>query len=152
MADNQRTDYLKLKLNEQILLLPLQNIRMVLPLPALQSLPDQDDSFEGMLNFHGTSVPVYSLFRLTEHEQPSYNLDTPLLLCEVNNSLLGLLVSEVSTLLTVPNIDVQKPKLKKFLPYVTGIYEQEQWAAWILNLEKLVEQHQLTSHTGAANE
>jgi chemotaxis signal transduction protein len=56
-----RAEYLKFSVENQQTLLPLTQIQIILRLPKLQVVPNKTKGFEGILNYHGTSVPVYNL-------------------------------------------------------------------------------------------
>ncbi len=136
-VDNQN-QYLKLKMNEQSILLPLQHVKIVLRLPALQEVPHEAKGFEGILNYHGTSVPVYSLANWIGTDSIEYTLDTPLVLCELQGELLGLLVSDVSGVVYVKPDEVQLPKFSNLPNFVKGAYESEHESMWVIHLNDLI--------------
>jgi len=39
--------------------LPLTQVKITLRLPSLNEVPNETKGFEGILNYHGVSVPVY---------------------------------------------------------------------------------------------
>jgi purine-binding chemotaxis protein CheW len=137
-----QTTYLKINVAEQVLLINLKQTCLVLPLVELQKIPGNDPALEGILNYHGQALPVYCLAYLINAPQFEYNLDTPLLLCKISSGLLGVIVSEVLDVVDLPNDMIQPPNVHQVMPYVDGIFEDEQWSAWLLNLEKLMVNHQ----------
>jgi purine-binding chemotaxis protein CheW len=113
-----QTKHLKFHMNDQCILLPLHQVQLVLRLPALQDVPSDAKGFEGILNYHGVSVPVYSLGAWLGVDSPEYTLDTPLVLCGFEGELMGLLVSDVTDVIDVPYDDIKVPKLSDLPGFV----------------------------------
>ena len=125
------------------------HIEIVLPLPALQSVAYQDDALEGILNYHGESVPIYSLSTLVNVTAENITLDTPLILCKINDSLLGLLVSSVDEIISLFKSDIQNSPLIKSTPHIEGIVENSDGSSWILDLEYLINNRHITKTVSA---
>ncbi|WP_419419245.1 chemotaxis protein CheW [Legionella sp. D16C41] len=136
--------YLKFRLNEEHILLDLNQIQIVLPIAELEALPNQDAAIAGLLNFHTTFIPIYHLATLLNMPKPSYDLDTPIIICLLATKLIGLLVSEVLEVSTLTSKDLQNPHSSYIYSYVDGVVEDNHIACWLLNLEKLLNFHQLT--------
>ncbi len=136
-------EYLILLLAHERVLLPISMVRIVLAIPALKTIPDQDPAFKGLLNFHGTGIAVYELSKLIDPSLPfEITLDTPLVLTQISEGAMGILVSEVIDMVKIPNALLQTP-LPDAMPFVKAIYENQNEAAWVLDLEKLVQYHRL---------
>ncbi len=74
----------------------LGSVQRVIPLTAVQPLPQGPDYLLGLLDLHGTGVPVMDLgLRLGLDEVPSYDLDTPIVICRSAGLFGGLVVKEV---------------------------------------------------------
>jgi|GEM_PF-2410176 len=137
------TQYLKLYMHDQCILMPLHQVQLVLRLPALQQVPSKAKGFEGILNYHGAHVPVYFLGAWLSDELPKYTLDTPLVICQCDESLMGLLVSDVTDVIDVPSNEIQKPKLADLPAFVYGAYASEHETMWVIQLDKLIDIGQL---------
>ncbi|STX49954.1 chemotaxis signal transduction protein (cheW domain) [Legionella busanensis] len=134
---------LKLRLNEDQILVDLNQIQMVLALPELDKLPTEDDAVAGLLNFHSQFIPVYHLASLVDEQKPIYDLNTPIVICSLISGLIGLLVSEAIEVCFISMDNIQKSALLSPYPYVAGILEGEKVSSWLLNLEELMHFHQL---------
>ncbi|MDX2345781.1 MAG: chemotaxis protein CheW [Legionella sp.] len=130
--------YLKLIMGQQRILLPLSQVKLTLRLPTLHEVPNQTKGFEGTLNYHGVSVPVYNLGNYVGLEPVQREIDTPLILCQFNKGLLGLLVSEVNEVVFLEKKDIQTPELSQLPDFVQGTYESENESMWIIQLEALI--------------
>lgn len=134
--------YLRIKLGEQLILIPIHQVDVVLPIAELQQVPVDDNAMEGFLNYHGQSLPVYHLAELINANKPSYDLNTPLLLCTVEAGLVGFLVSDVVDLLSISQQTIQHNHAYQAMPYVQGIVEMETCSAWIVDIEHLFHFHE----------
>ncbi len=132
-------EYLKLKMGAQLILLPITHLKIILRLPALHQVPSQTKGFEGILNYHGTSVPVYSLGEWIGLKEINYSLDTPLILCELAENLVGFLVSDVDDVIQVQHDEIQTPDLSHLPAFVKGIYTVKNESMWIIQLADLMD-------------
>ena len=129
--------YINLLLEEQNVLLPIESMTMVLAFAALQKIPSSDIAFQGILNFHGKSLPVYDLLMLIdEKKQINITSDTQLLMSVVDSKEIGLIVSEAKELVAIETTSMQAPPLDA-MPYVKFIYETQDTVAWGLDLVAL---------------
>ncbi len=131
--------YLKLSMGEQHILLPLTQVQIVLRLPGLHQVPNQTKGFEGVLNYHGVSVPVYNLGNYVGAQQVPRHLDTPLVLCQLDKGLVGFLVANVESVTTLKKSDMQIPKLSQLPDFVVGVYESEAGSMWVIQVEALID-------------
>lgn len=76
------------------LCLPLQEVVKVLPIMALQEIPDGPDYLAGLLNYRGNSLMVIDLSLRLGKGPPTYTSDTPVILCAAERQG-ALIVSDV---------------------------------------------------------
>jgi len=136
--NKNQTRYLKLNMGKQFILLSLHHVRIVLRMPALHEIPNETKGFEGILNYHGVSVPVYNLGYWIGDDLIKYGIETPLILCELQGSLVGLLVSDVLEVIHVDPKDIHLPKLSNLPMFVQGTYVSENESMWIIQLDNLI--------------
>lgn len=145
--DEQAGLYLKFKVLDQRVLLPIESVRVALAMPQIQSMPNTSRAFAGVLNFHGTSISVYDLAQLlNSSESLEIGIDSPLLICKIEEQSIGFVISEMDDLVEVA-ADLLQPKLDGMLPFVMSIYKEGSDSWWVLSLEALVEQNQLLQST-----
>jgi purine-binding chemotaxis protein CheW len=76
--------------------LNLEQVIKVLPLMALQAVPQAPHYVQGMMNLAGCGVPVFDLAqRLGFTNTQAYNLNTPVILCDIEGKRAGLIVRQV---------------------------------------------------------
>lgn len=135
--------YLELSINNQAVLLSLNQVEIVLPMAELQTVPDKNHLLQGVLNYHGTAIPVYDLAQLLELDKTDTNINTPLLLVDVEGKQVGVFLKEVLDVLTIEENEIQTPSLANVKSFVSGIYETNEINAWRLDLNALFHYHQL---------
>ena len=141
-AVEKQLHYLKLRLDEQIILISLSQIHMVLPIAEVQTVPGSDTALQGILNFHGQALSIYHLSELINTTKPHYDLNTPLLIAVLPLGLFGFLVSEIFDVIEISEENIQCIPSNKAVSYMKGLIETEQWSGWILDLQKLLTLHQ----------
>lgn len=142
--NNEKAFYLELNINEQRVLLALIHVEIVLPIVALQSVPDKNHLLKGVLNYHGKGVPVYDLAQLLDLDKTQTNINSPLLLVKIEGKQVGLFLNEVLDVIEIEQSSIQHLSLSNMKSYVSGIYETTEHNAWRLNLEALFKYHHLS--------
>lgn len=136
--------YLELIINNQTVLLSLCQVEIVLPMVELQSIPDKNHLLKGILNYHGTAIPVYDLAELLELSETETNINTPLILVDMNQTQqVGMFLKEVLDVIEIEETAFQQPKLSNVKSFVSGIYETNAKNAWRLDLSALFQYHNL---------
>lgn len=105
----------------------LQNIKKVLSLMALESIPGAPPYVAGLMNFEGRSIPVIDLaIRTGLTRDTKYSINTPILLCQKDNKEAAFIVDNILEL-----VDTDETKLemhnefnKPDSPYLASIIYQ----------------------------
>lgn len=144
--------YLFISVHNHNVLIDVRYIDCILQLPQLQPVPDQLPFFVGILNFHGTAIPVYDLALLLNFSEPiKQTLDTDLLVCCIDNMRFAFLFDQAVDLIEIENKNIQQPS-NDIMPYVVGLYEQQHTSSWLLDLQKLLIHHQIEIVKGEMND
>jgi len=112
----------------------LSRISSVLPLVALQPLPDAPDYLAGLMNMHGTSVPVVDLvYRLNLPDKRPYKVNACIILCQIKEREVGFIADDVDH---IGPVDQQMVQLQTLFngdrPPLLGMVESTQgMAAWL---------------------
>lgn len=86
----------------------LNHVEKVLPLMALENVPNAPAYFVGLMNLAGKSIPVIDLARrLSMTREKPYSLDVPILICMQGEKQVGLIVDEVKGLTDVEESALQ---------------------------------------------
>ncbi len=82
--------------------LPLLQVREILGMTALLPLPRTHEWFAGMLNLRGQIIPVLDLRRRLGLIPAPYSLNTPIIIAELNERIVGLVADAVNQVVTLP--------------------------------------------------
>ena len=133
----EKINYLEVEAGKQMLLIELPYITTILPMVKLSHGMDEKSLLLGVMNYHGQSVPVYDLAFLLGHSNTPIGKDTLIILCEVEQKLIGFITSKVQGVFQ-PNLGQQQLSYVQMKPFVTNIIECESGTHWIIDLIKLL--------------
>jgi purine-binding chemotaxis protein CheW len=86
----------------------LTYINKVLLLPSLEKVPCSPNYIAGLMNMAGVSVPVIDLLlRLGLERNHLYTLETPVLVCQINSQMVGLIVDKIIGLAEIEESTIQ---------------------------------------------
>ena len=89
------------RLEQQIYALPIEPIQQIIEMVTVTPVPQVKDMIEGVINFHGTPVPVVSLRRQLDMPRAQLQLHTHIILVTISRRLVGLIVDEVLDVLNL---------------------------------------------------
>ena len=119
----------------------IMRIREIIRLPKLAPLPRALSFVEGVINLRGTVIPVVDL-RKRFGLPPAENLDSArLLILSVGGQTLGLIVDEVTEMITVPLRDLKPPPRGVSIvggEYMVGLCLVREVPVMLLNIDALL--------------
>jgi purine-binding chemotaxis protein CheW len=129
-----------------------QIIEMVIIIPVLNT----EEWMEGVINYHGASVPVVNLRRHFGMEVVPYRWHTPIILVNIFDRRVGLIVDEVLDVLAISGEQIIDPRsiLPPGVPQVSllkSLIQTEQNITLLLDLAHLFDQVQVRALSAAAN-
>ena len=129
-----------------------QIIEMVIIIPVLNT----KEWMEGVINYHGASVPVVNLRRHFGMEVVPYSWHTPIILVNISDRQVGLIVDEVLDVLAISDEQIIDPGsiLPPGVPQASllkSIIQTEQNITLLLDLAHLFDQVQVRALSAAAN-
>jgi len=98
------------RLEPQVYALPIEPIQQIIEMVTITPVPQVRSSVEGVMNFHGTTVPVVNLREHLGMAKTPLKLHTPIMMVNVTGRLVGLIVDEVLAVLDVPSNQIDHPK------------------------------------------
>ena len=84
----------------------------IIPLVSLKDVPGSDTAVAGLLNYHGTSVPVIDLDNLCGQDALENTLTTRIILVRYKGEILGLITKSVSETLRLEESEFQSAGIK----------------------------------------
>ncbi len=103
---------LTFKVADQIYGLPIIDVARIIEMVAIISLPNLPDNIRGVINLHGTIVPVMDLRQRFGLPSQAYGLHTPIILTDTDQDgrMLGLVADSVEDVLSLPASKVTTTK------------------------------------------
>jgi purine-binding chemotaxis protein CheW len=138
--DSKAMSKLFFKTVGKLFCIELNYVARIINLVELQSMPGAPSYFKGFLNLHQKEIPVIDLAeRLGFKDNPEYNLNTLIVLCESAGKNLGLIVDAVLNIESIAAENLQEQELFKgeSVKYLRGIINTPQGDALLLNMDNL---------------
>lgn len=110
----------------------------ILRLVAITPLPEAPDFVPGIINLRGEIIPVIDLRLRYGLKQKMYNLNTPIMVVMSKDRLTGLIVDEVTEVITIPSSCITANEIMFNNRYVKSIAKYDDQLLLIANLEDLL--------------
>jgi len=130
------------RLDPQVYALPIEPIQQIIEMVKITPVPQVRSSVEGVINFHGATVPVVNLREHLGVAKTPLRLHTPIMMVYVSGRLVGLIVDEVLAVVDVPSTQIDRPK--DILPeglgntsLLNGLFHTEGNTVLLLNIDHL---------------
>ena len=140
-AASTRGDTLEIiafRLNEQEFCLRTATIREIRSWTPATPIPHAPAAVVGMMNLRGTVIPIIDLAAKLGMKGAVQNERSAIVVADVNGMTLGLLVDQVSDILTVPaNLLQPVPNIHVGSAYSDGIITQDSGMICFLNLGQI---------------
>jgi purine-binding chemotaxis protein CheW len=142
-TSTQPVTFVTFHLGSQTYALPISNVQQIIEMVTITPLPQVDPAVVGVINFHGSLVPVLNMRRLLNLPDLAPTLHTPLIMVNVSDRLTGLLVDEVLDVLQRPADQVIDPNnilLKEMgqIPLIQGLIRVQDGSVLLMNPEQLL--------------
>ncbi len=129
------------RLGEDFYAADIMRIKEIIRLQKLANLPKSPPFVEGVLNLRGTVIPVVDLRKRFDIPVAPHGRDTRLLIVTVGRQLLGLVVDEVSEVISVPVKDIKPPPQVAHgvgAEYLVGVCLAKDSLIMLLNLDRIL--------------
>jgi purine-binding chemotaxis protein CheW len=161
MAQEQRPDVVQANLvvfllNRIHYAIGIEPIQQIIEMVTITPVLKTEAWMEGVINYHGASIPIINLRRHFGMQVVPYRWHTPIILANITGRLVGLIVDDVLDVLTVPAAQITNPHMIlpggiPETPLLKGIIQTEQNITLLLDLEHLFDQVQVRALSAATN-
>lgn len=138
MSSIEPVSVLICRVGEQHYAIPVANILEVAALVQITQLPDAPPEVLGVVNRHGTVIPLLDLRLCLGHDAPPLDLTTLFVVVQGISYLAGLIVDEVQSVIAIPAGKLNLPA--KSGPYVQGMAAVNQKPLLVLDVVALLQQ------------
>jgi len=129
------------RLGDDVFAADIMRIKEIIRLQRLVNLPKSPAFVEGALNLRGSVIPVVDLRKRFDLPTAPHNRNTRLLIVTVGKQVLGLVVDEVTEVISVPVRDVKPPPQVSGgvgAEYLVGVCIAGDSLIMLLNLDRIL--------------
>ena len=117
------------------------SVREIVRVPEITSVPSAPDLVEGVINLRGKIIPVMDLRKRFGTAAPQPDKKNRILVVELENKLVGLIVSAASEVLKIPPSEIESPGsvfAEGESNYVTGVGKLKGRLIILLDIARLL--------------
>jgi len=139
--DTQKDKFLTFRIGNEDYAIDIKYINEIISIQKITSVPNIKKYIKGIINLRGNIIPVIDV-RLRFHiDEKEYTDKTCIVVTSINNVHVGLIVDEVSEVLSIPEDKISPPpQTNKGAKsrYIQGIGKDGQKVKVMINLFKLL--------------
>lgn len=135
------TQLVLFKVNNEVFAISINNVNIIEKISDIYKVPDTPVYIEGLINLRSKVHTVFNLRKKFGYEPVAFDDNTRIIILN-HASMVGLLVDEVSEILSADESDIKPaPELISGLSgkYFSGVLEKDGKIVLILDLEKILE-------------
>jgi purine-binding chemotaxis protein CheW len=108
------------QLGRQVYALPIEPIVQIVEMVAITAIPQVNHSVEGVINYHGVTIPVINLRCHLGLPKAPLGLDTHIIIAKTGGRMVGLIVDQVLQVLELTGRGAQIARADDILPEGLG--------------------------------
>jgi purine-binding chemotaxis protein CheW len=131
----------------------IASVREIVRVPEITVVPNAPEVIEGVINLRGKIIPVMDLRKRFGNPATQPDKKNRILVVELENKLLGLIVSSASEVLKIPPSEIESPGsvfAEGEASYVTGVGKLKGRLIILLDIARLLRQPELKKLEEAA--
>ncbi len=121
--------------------LPIGQVREIVRVPDITSVPNSPEHVEGVINLRGKIVPVVDLRKRFKEKNITSDRKNRVVVVEIDERLVGLLVNSASEVMRIPPSEIEAPNdlfQDSSVDYVTGVAKLKGRLVILLDLVKVL--------------
>jgi purine-binding chemotaxis protein CheW len=119
----------------------IASVREIVRVPEITPVPNAPEMIEGVINLRGRIIPVMDLRKRFSNFSDTSDKRNRILVVELDNKLLGLIVSSASEVLKIPPSEIEAPGTlftEGDSSYVTGVGKLKGRLIILVDIAKLL--------------
>jgi purine-binding chemotaxis protein CheW len=131
----------------------IASVREIVRVPEITMVPNAPEVIEGVINLRGKIIPVMDLRKRFGSSTVQPDKKNRILVVELENKLLGLIVSSASEVLKIPPSEIEPPAsvfAESDASYVTGVGKLKGRLIILLDIARLLRQPEFKKFEEAA--
>jgi purine-binding chemotaxis protein CheW len=141
------------RIGEETYGVPIGSVREIVRVPEITTVPNAPEMIEGVINLRGKIIPVMDLRKRFGSVTMQSDRKNRILVVELENRLLGLIVTSASEVLKIPPSDIEAPGAvfaEGESSYVTGVGKLKGRLVILLDIGRLLRQPEFRKFEEAA--
>lgn len=119
--------------------LPIDRVQEIQQIVEFSEVPGGGLGVVGMVNLRGAVIPAIDLCQLIGLPKGEYRLETPMVICRIEERLVALVVEEVQDVLGLPEGCVQdSPAAHALSSKMIGVARLDDGLVYVLDLDRLL--------------
>lgn len=156
LTTQTKTDLVIFLLHKIHYAIAIQPIQQIIEMVTITPILKTEAWMEGVINYHGTSIPVINLRRHFHQPIAPYGWHTPIILVHIAGRQVGLIVDDVLDVVAIAQEDIIHPH--RILPpdipeaqLLQGLVQAPDHVTLLLDLEHLFDQTQVRALSAATS-
>lgn len=155
-AIQTKTDLVIFRLNQLHYALTIQPIQQIIEMVTITPILKTEAWMEGIINYHGNSIPVINLRRHFNLPVVPYRWHTPIIIVNVTDHQVGLIVDDVLDVAAFSAEQIINPRVIlppdiPETPLLKGMIQTADYVTLLLDPEHLFDQTQVRALNAAAS-
>lgn len=129
------------RIGEETFGVRIGSVREIVRVPEITSVPNAQDTIEGVINLRGKIIPVIDLRKRFGQAEIHQDKKNRILVVELEGKLVGLIVNSASEVLKIPPSEIESPGsvfADGESSYVTGVGKLKGRLIILLDISKLL--------------
>ena len=129
------------RIGEETFGVRIGSVREIVRVPEITSVPNAQDTIEGVINLRGKIIPVIDLRKRFGRSEVQPDKKNRILVVELDGKLVGLIVNSASEVLKIPPSEIESPGsvfADGESSYVTGVGKLKGRLIILLDIAKLL--------------
>ena len=146
--DTQKNRFLTFSLGKEVYGIEIMYVTEIIGMQTITEVPELPEYVKGIINLRGNIIPVMDVRLRFKKEAKQYNDRTCVIVIDIDEIFIGLIVDNVSEVLTIPEKDiVEPPKLNACFGsnFVKRIGKTGNEVKLLLDCNKLLTEYEMSS-------
>lgn len=147
--DTQKGRFLTFQISKELYGIEIKCVIEIIGIQPITEVPELPEYIKGIINLRGKIIPVMDIRLRFKKESLGYNDRTCVIVIDIEGVLIGLIVDQVSEVMTIPEEDIVVPPDMKSgsSRYVKGIGKKENEVILLLDCSKLLNEQEIDNLT-----
>ncbi len=116
------------------------NVQEINRMVEITKVPQAPHYCEGVINLRGKVIPVVDLRKKFDMEAAEWDKNTRIIVCDVNDNVVGMIVDAVEEVLRIPSSTIEPPPeiiTSGAVDYIKGVAKMEKRLLIFLDITKI---------------